>query len=124
MAELLTVIGTLGIVLVRIAVLLQIISIEEILAFLGRALAIFVLVLVVLCILKRFWLGVMIPWLSAAFGSFKALIEWLLLIIVGLIALSLIAQLALWQLGRYLTLRRDPQTGDGYDRNDSKGAKN
>ena len=124
MAELLTLIGTLAMVLVGIAVLLQIISLEEIFAFMARALAIFALMLVVLCILKGFWLGVMIPWLSAAFESFKTLIEWLLLIIAGLIALSLVARLALRQLGRHWTLRRDPQTGVGYGINDSKDAEN
>jgi hypothetical protein len=124
MAELLILTGTLAMILVGIAVLLQIISLEEILGFMGRAFAVFVLMLVVLCILKSFWLGVMIPWLSAAFKSFKTVIEWLLLLILGLIALSLVARLALWRLGRHLTLRRDPQTGVGYGVNDSKDAEN
>jgi hypothetical protein len=66
----------------------------------------------------------MFPYLSAAFESFKTLIEWLLLLIAGLIALSLVARLALRQLGRHLTLRRDPQTEGGYGVNDSKDAEN
>jgi hypothetical protein len=120
---LLTLIGVLAVILVGIAVLLQLISIEEIIAFMGRALAIFVLMLVALCILKAFWFGVIAPWLFAAFDAFKTLIEWLLLIL-GLMTLSLVAQLALRRLGRHLTLRRDPQTGDSYGINDSKEAKN
>lgn len=108
MAELLILIGTLATILVGIAVLLQITSLEEIFGFVGRALAVFVLLLVLLCVLKGFWLGVTIPYPSAAFESFKTLIEWLLSIIAGLIVLSLFARLALRQLGRYLTLRRDP----------------
>jgi uncharacterized membrane protein (UPF0182 family) len=124
MAELLTSIATLAIVLIGIAILLQITSVEEVSGFIGRAVVVFVLVLVAVCILKGLWLGVMIPWLSAAFEFLKTLIEWLLVTIVGLIALSLVARLALARFGRYLTLRRDPQTGDGYDINDSKDAKN
>jgi hypothetical protein len=66
----------------------------------------------------------MVPWLSAAFESFRTLIEWLLLIIVGFMVLSSVGRLALRRFGRHLTMRRDPQAGDGYDYNDSKNAKN
>jgi hypothetical protein len=38
---------------------------------------------------------VIIPWLSAAFESLKTLIEWVLGIIVGLIALSVVGRLCL-----------------------------
>ncbi len=124
MAELLTSIGAPVMILAGIAILLQIISVQEVCGFLGRCLAMFVLMLVLLCILKGFWLGVVIPWLAAAFGFFKTLIEWLLLSTVGLIALSLVARLALMQLGRRLTLRRDPQTGVRYGINDSKDPEN
>ena len=124
MAELLTLIGALVVILAGIAILLQIISVQEIFGFLGRCLAVFVLLLMLLCILKGFLFGVMIPWLSAAFQFSKTLIEWLLLSTVGLIALSLLARLALRQLGRQLTLRRDPQTGVRYGINDSKDPEN
>ena len=124
MAELLTLIGALVMILVGIAILLQIISVQEIFGFLGRCLATFVLMLVLLCILKGFWLGVMIPWLSAAFEFFKTLIEWLLLSTVVLVPLLLVARFALRQLGRQLTLRRDPQTGVRYGINDSKDPEN
>jgi hypothetical protein len=124
MAELLTSIGTLAIILVGIAILLQITSIEEVLGFIGRAVAVCVLTLLVLCILKELWLGVVVPWLSAAFASLKTMVEWLLLAIVCLFALSLIGRLVLRRFERFLTLRRDPQTGDGYDINDSKDTKN
>ena len=124
MAELLTLIGALAMILAGIAILLQIISVQEVFGFLGRCLAIFALMLVLFCILKGFWLGVMLPWLSAALEFFKTLIEWLLLSTVGLIALSHVARLALRQLGRQLTLRRDPQTGVRYGINDSKDPEN
>ena len=124
MAELLTLIGALVVILAGIAILLQIISVQEIFGFLGRCLAVFVLLLMLLCILKGFLFGVMIPWLSAAFQFSKTLIEWLLLSTVGLIALSLLARLALRQLGRHLTLRRDPQTGVHHGINDSKDPEN
>jgi hypothetical protein len=124
MAELLTSIGTLAIILVGIAVLLQITSVEEVFRFIGRALAVCLLTLVALCILKGLWFGVVISRLSTAFVSLKTMIEWLLVTIVVLVALSLIGRLVLQRFGRFLTLRRDPQTGDGYDINDSKDAKN
>jgi uncharacterized membrane protein YuzA (DUF378 family) len=57
MAELVTLIGTLAMTLVGVAVLLQITSVEEALGFMGRAMTTFVLMLVGLCILKSFWLG-------------------------------------------------------------------
>ena len=124
MAELLTSIGTLAIILAGIAIILQITTIEEVFRFIGRALAVCVLMLVMLCVLKGLWLGVLIPWLSVAFTSLKATIGWLLVTLVSLVALSLIGRLVLGQVGRFLTLRRDPQTGDGYDTNDSKNEKN
>jgi hypothetical protein len=124
MAELLTSIGTLVIVLVGIAILLQITSLKEVLGFIGRALAACVLTLVVLCILKGFWLGVVIPGLSAVFVSLKTMIEWFLVTLVGLVALSHIGRLILRRFGRFLTLRRDPHTGDSYGINDSKDTKN
>jgi hypothetical protein len=124
MAELLTLIGALVMILAGIAILLQIISVQEVFGFLGRCLAISMLMLVLLCILKSFWLGVMVPWLSAAFEFYKALIGWLLLGTVGLIVLSLVARFALRQLGQQLTLRRDPQTGVRYGINDSKDPEN
>src|SRR5216684_1850589 len=120
MVELLTLIGTLAIILVGIAILLQMTSVEDVLRFIGRAVMVFVLMLVVLCILKGLWLGVIVPWLSTAFESFKKLIEWLLVILVGLITLLLVGRLALRRFGRHLTLRRDPQTGDSYGINGSK----
>ena len=92
MAELLTLIGMLAIILVGIAIMLQITSVEDVLGFMGRAAMVFVLLLVAVCILKGLWLGVMVPWLSAAFESLKTLIEWLLVTIVGLIALSLVGR--------------------------------
>jgi hypothetical protein len=124
MAELLTSIGTLAIILVGIAILVQITSVEEVIRFIGRAVVVCVLAHVMLCILNGFWLGVLVPSLSAAFESFKTMIGWLLVAIVGLVALSLVGRLALRRFERLLTLRRDPQTGDGYDVSNTKDAKN
>ena len=123
MVELLTLIATLAIIVIGIAILLQITSVEDLPSLMGRTVAVLVLMILALCILKYLWICVMVPWLSAAFESLKTLIEWLLVRIVGLIALSLVVRLVLRRFGRYLTLRRDPQTGDGYDNNDSKDAK-
>jgi uncharacterized BrkB/YihY/UPF0761 family membrane protein len=124
MVELLTSIATLGIILIGIAILLQVTSIEDLLSLIGRAVAVLVLVVLALCILKYLWICAMVPWLSAAFESLLTLIGWLLVTIVGLIALSLVSRAVLRRFGRHLTLRRDPQTGDVYDNNDSKDAKN
>ena len=122
MAELLTLIGALAMVLAGIAILLQMTSVEKVFGFMGRAVMALVLMLIMLCIVRRFWLGVFVPWLSAAFESLKTLIGWLLLIIVCLIALSLVGRIAIRRFARRLTLRRDPQNGVGYDLNDSKDA--
>jgi hypothetical protein len=123
MAELLTAIGTLAIILIGIAILLQITSVEEAFGFMGRAVSVFVLMIVALGILKGLWVGVIIPWLSAAFEFLKTLIAWLVITILSLVALSLFGRVVLRRAGRYLTLRRDPQTGDGYDINDPKDTK-
>jgi hypothetical protein len=124
MAEVLTLIAALAISVIGIAIILQIISVEEVFNFVFRAVMVIVFMFVVLCILKGLWLGSVLPWLSAAFESLKTLTGWLLASIVGLIALSLTGRVVLRRFGRYLTLRRDPQTGDGYDINDSQDAKN
>ena len=76
MTGLLTAIGTLAIILSGIVILLQIISIEEVLSFIGRAAMVLLLMLVALCILKGFWVGVMSPWLSAAFEFLRTLLGW------------------------------------------------
>jgi hypothetical protein len=124
MTELLTSIGTLAIILIGIALLLQITSVEEISDFIGRTVMALALMFVALCILKRLWLGVMVPLLLATFESLRTLIAWLLVTVVGLFALALVGRVVLRRTGRYLTLRRNPQTGDGYDFNDSKDTKN
>lgn len=123
-AEMLTLIVALAIALIGIAIMLQIISVEEVFNFVFRAAMVIVLMFVVLCTLKGLWLGAVLPWLSTAFESLKTLIEWFLLVIVGFIAVLLIGRLALRRFGRYLTLRRDPQTGVGYDINDSQDEAN
>ena len=124
MAELLILIATLAIVLIGVALIVQSIAVEDVVRFIGRAFVVVVLMLVVLCILKGVWLGVVIPYLSAAFVSLKTFFGWFLPIAICLVFLLLVGRLALRHFGRYLTLRRDPQIGDGYDINDSKDAKN
>jgi hypothetical protein len=123
MAELLTLIAPLAITLIGIAIMLQIVSVEEVFAFVFRAVVVIVLAFAVLCILRALWLGAVLPWLLAAFEFFMKLVESVFLIILGFIALLLVARLVLRRIGRYLTLRRDPQTGDGYGINDSQDAK-
>jgi hypothetical protein len=124
MAELLTLIATLAIIMVGIAIMLQVTSLDETFRFIRRGVIWFVLMLVTVCILKYLWICVMVPWLSAAFESLMTLIEWLLVIMAGLGVLSLVVRLVFGRVGRHLTLRRDPQSGDGYGINDSKDAKN
>jgi hypothetical protein len=120
MTELLTLIGTLGIILIGIAILLQIVSVEEVSGFMGRAAMALVFTLVALCILKCLWVGVMVPWLSFAFDFLKTLVGWFVIAILGVIALLIVGRVVLRRAGRYLPLRRSPLTGDGYETHDSK----
>jgi hypothetical protein len=123
MAELLTAIGTLAIILVGVAILLQIASVEDALGFIGRAVAAVVLMILALCILKGLWVWVIGPWLSAAFEFLKTLTVWFVVTILGVIALSLVKRVVLRRAGRYLPLRRDPLTGESYEIRDSKEEK-
>ena len=123
MTELLTAIGTLGIVLVGIALLLQLISVEDAIGYIGRAVAALLLMIVALCILKVLWVGAMVPWLSSAFKFLTTLMVWFVIAILGVIALLTVGRVVLRRVGRYLTLRRDPQTGDGYEIHDSQEEK-
>jgi hypothetical protein len=120
MTELLTAIGMLGIVLIGIALILQLISVEDALGFVGRAVAAAVLMIMALCILGRLWIGVMVPWLSSALGFLTTLMEWFVIVILGVIVLSLLGRLVMKRVGRYLPLRRNPLTGDGYETHDSQ----
>ena len=119
MAELLTAIGTLAIILIGIAILLQIVSIEQAFGFIGRAVAALVLMIVALCILKGLWVRVIGPWLSSAFAFLTTLMGWFVIAILGVIALLMVGRVVLRRVERYPTLRRDPQTGDGYEIRDS-----
>ena len=123
MTELLTAIGTLAIILIGIAILLQIASAEDALGFIGRAVAALVLLILALCILKDLWVGVMVPWLSSAFEFLKTLMGWLVTTVLGVIALLFVGRVVLRRFARYLPLRRDPLTGDGYEIHDSKEEK-
>jgi hypothetical protein len=124
MTELLTAIGTLAIILIGIAILLQITSVEDALSFIGRSVGALVLTILALCILKGIWVGVMVPWLSAALEFLKALIGWFVVTVIGVTALLIVGRVVVRRAVRYLTLRRDPQTGEGNEINDSKDAKN
>jgi len=124
MTELLTLTGTLAIILIGIAILLQITSAEDVSRLIGRASAMLMLMLVALFILKSLWVGLVIPWLSAGFEVLKTLIEWVFVTMAGLIVLSLVGRVALRQTGRYLARRSNPQTGDVYAFNDSKDTNN
>jgi len=119
MTELLTAIGTLAISLIGIAILLQIVSIEQAFGFIGRAVAALLLMIVAFCILKGLWVGAMVPWLSSAFAFLTTLMGWFVITILGVIALLMVGRVVLRRVERYPTLRRDPQTGDGYEIRDS-----
>ena len=123
MTELLTAIGMLGIVLIGVALILQLISVEDALGFVGRAVTAAVLMIVALCILERLWIGVIVPWLSSTLRFLTTLMEWLVIVILGVIVLSLLGRVVVRRVGRYLPLRRNPQTGDGYEINDSQEEK-
>jgi len=120
MTELLTVIGTLAIILIGIAILLQLTSVEDALLFIGRAVAALVLMILALCIMKSLWVGVMVPWLSAAFDFLKTLMGWFVITILGVIAFLFVGRVVVRRFARYLPLRRDPLTGDGYEIHDSE----
>lgn len=120
MSEFLILLGTLAITLIGVAVLVHMVSLEDAFVFIGRGAAALVLMLIALCMLRGLWLGVMVPWLSAVFAFLKTVIEWLVIAILGFIALSLIGRIVLRRTGRYLPLRRDPQNGDSYAIHDSQ----
>ena len=124
MPELLTSIATLALVLIGIAILLRIISVEEASRFIGRAVMVLLLMLVALCILKGLWVQVIVPWLSSAFEFLTTLVEWFVITVLCVVALLTVGRVVLRRVGRYLTLRRDPQTGDGHDINDSNNSHN
>lgn len=120
MTALLIAIGTLAIILIGIAILLQMISIEDALGFIGRAVAALVLMILALCILRGLWVRVIVPWLSSAFEFLKALMGWFVIAILGVIALLFFGGVVIRRTGRYLPLRRDPLTGDGNEIHDSE----
>jgi hypothetical protein len=123
MTELFTAIGTLGIVLIGIALILQLISVEDALSFIGRAVAAVVLLILALCILKHLWVGVMVPWLFSALGFLTTLMEWFVIVILGVIVLFSVGRIVLRRIGRHLPLRRDPLRGDGYEIHDAREEK-
>lgn len=123
MTELLIAMGALAVILIGIAILLQIASVEDALGFIGRAVAALMLMILALCILKGLWVGVMVPWLSAAFEFLKTLIGWFVITILVVIALLFVGRVVLRRFARYLPLRRDPLTGEGYEIHDSKEEK-
>ena len=123
MTELLTAIGTLAIILIGIAILLQIASVEDALGFIGRAVAALVLMILALCILKGLWVRVIGPWLSSAFEFLKTLMGWFVITVLGVIVLLFVGRVVLRRFGRCLPLRRNPLTGDGYEIHDSKEEK-
>jgi hypothetical protein len=120
MTELLTVIGTLGIVLIGIALILQLISVEDALGFIGRAVATAVLMITALCILERLWVVVMVPWLSSTLGFLSTLLVWFVIVLMGVIVLSLLGRVVMRRVGRHLPQRRNPLTGDSYEIHDSQ----
>lgn len=123
MTELLTAISTLAIILIGIAILLQIASVEDALGFIGRAVAALVLMILALCILKGLWVRVIGPWLFSAFEFLKTLMGWFVVTVLGVIALLIVGRVVSRRFARYLPLRRDPLTGDGYEIHDSKEEK-
>ena len=95
MAELLSAIGTLAIIVIGMMVLLEVISVQDAFHFIGRALLLLVLAVLALCVLKGFWVRVLFPWLVTTVESLKAFLGWLLIAIVVLAAVAIIIRLVL-----------------------------
>jgi len=123
MIELLTAIGTLALILIGVAILLRLTSVEDAFGFIGRAVAALVLMTFALCILKGLWVDVIVPWLSSAFRFLMTLMGWFGIAILGVVVLSTVGRVVLKRFGRYLPLRRDPLTGDGYETHGAKEEK-
>jgi hypothetical protein len=118
-----TAIGTLALILIGIAIMLQLTSVEDAIGFVGRAVAALVLTVLALCILKGLWLGVFVPWLSSAFAFLTSLMVWFVIATLGVITLLFIGPVVLRRVRRYLPLRRDPLRGDGYEIHDAREEK-
>ncbi len=124
MTELMISIGTLAIILIGVAIMLQLISVEDAFGFIGRVVAVSVIALVALCILKVLWVGLLIPWLSTTFKFLMTLAAWCVTAIVAVILVSSVGRVVLRRFGRHLSLRSDPLKGDAYEIHDSKEKEN
>jgi hypothetical protein len=120
MTALLAAVGTLAVILIGMAVLLQMISIEDVLRNIGRAMTAILLTILALCILRSLWLCTIVPELSASFEFVKSLAEWLIVAMVGAIVLLTVGRVVFRRFSRYLPLRRDPLRGDRYEIHDAK----
>ena len=81
-------VAVLVVLLVGVAVILQVVTLSDAAAYIGRALAAFVFTVIALCVLKAILLQTL-PSLISAFAALRRMVGWLLAVVVlsGLIFL-------------------------------------
>jgi len=94
MTQLLSAITTLAIVLIAMAVIVRIVSIEDALKMIGRAVLLFILALVAVCILRGLLLDVIGPWLASSLPVLKSALGWVLIAAVIIGSLAIVLHLA------------------------------
>ena len=90
MTQLLSAIATLDIVLIAMALIVRIISLEDALKMIGRASLLFLLTLIALYILQSLFVTVIGPWLASSLSFLKSALGWTLIAVVILGTLTLI----------------------------------
>lgn len=93
MIEVVSSIGVLVVAMMGVLILVQATPLSEVLRFAGRVLLGLLLTLLAVYVLKVAWTCVLAPWLWAGFASLKALLQWLTITLVALIALLLIGRI-------------------------------
>jgi hypothetical protein len=94
MTEIVSLIAALAVVVVGILVMLQVATPADIGRYAARAVLVILTTILGWYLLKVFWTSVLVPWLEAGLASLKALLTWLIVTLIGLIALLLAARLA------------------------------
>jgi len=89
MGQCIAAVCVLGIVIIGVLLMTQVITIQQAVSVLGRALVLVVSSLVALCIVRSLLLTVIVPWLR----WLKALVGWLAIIIVAIILIALVLEI-------------------------------
>jgi len=88
--ELISAICVLGIVIVGLLIMIQAIAFGQVINAIGRLLLFVTAAVVAACVLRMLLVSVVVPWLV----SLKALVSWLALAAVAIIALALVVRIA------------------------------